>query len=122
TNLPISEEVYRNMLAKVKSYVEDKDLYVVKAKAGASENHAMNITVYCENAAQAVFASQIFIKDQDREGYDADFTVVALPNLKANGKEDGVNSEAFIIINFTDRVVLIGGTKYSGEINKSIFS
>lgn len=122
TNLPISEEVYRNMLAKVKSYVEDKDLYVVKAKAGASENHAMNITVYCENAAQAVFASQIFIKDQDREGYDADFTVVALPNLKANGKEDGVNSEAFIIINFTDRVVLIGGTKYSGEIKKSIFS
>lgn len=122
TNLPISEEVYRNMLAKVKSYVEDKDLYVVKAKAGASENHAMNITVYCENAAQAVFASQIFIKDQDREGYDADFTVVALPNLKANGKEDGVHSEAFIIINFTDRVVLIGGTKYSGEIKKSIFS
>lgn len=122
TNLPLSEEVYRSLLQKVKSYVEDKELYVIKAKAGASENHALNINVFCEDAAQAVFSSQIFIKDQDREGFDADFTVIALPNLKANGKEDGINSEAFVVINFTDRVVLIGGTKYSGEIKKSIFS
>ena len=87
TNLPLSEEVYRNLLQKVKSYVEDKELYVIKAKAGASENHSMNINVFCEDAAQAVFSSQIFIKDQDREGFDADFTVIALPNLKANGKK-----------------------------------
>ena len=122
TNLPLSEEVYRNLLQKVKSYVEDKELYVIKAKAGASENHAMDINVFCEDAAQAVFSSQIFIKDQDREGFDADFTVIALPNLKANGKEDGIHSEAFVIISFTDKLVLIGGTKYSGEIKKSIFS
>ena len=81
TNLPLSEEVYRSLLQKVKSYVEDKELYVIKAKAGASENHALNINVFCEDAAQAVFSSQIFIKDQDREGFDADFTVIALPNL-----------------------------------------
>lgn len=122
TNLPLSEEVYRNLLQKVKSYVEDKELYVIKAKAGASEIHAMDINVFCEDAAQAVFSSQIFIKDQDREGFDADFTVIALPNLKANGKEDGIHSEAFVIISFTDKLVLIGGTKYSGEIKKSIFS
>lgn len=122
TNLPLSEEVYQHLLMKVKSYVEDKELYVVKAKAGASEAHAINVNVFCENAAQAVFSSQIFIKDQDREGYEADFTVIALPELKARGKEDGVNSEAFVVISLADRLVLIGGTKYSGEIKKSIFS
>jgi len=122
SNLPLSQEVYDNILKKVKMYLVDKELYLIKAKAGASENHALNIHVFCEDAAQAVFSSQIFIKDQEREGYEADFTVVALPNLQAEGEKDGLHSEAFVIINFTDRLVLIGGTKYSGEIKKSIFS
>lgn len=122
TNLPMEEEVYEHLLGKVKDYMKEKELYLIKAKAGASEGHSLNINVICENAAQAVFSSQIFIKDTEREGLDADFTVVALPNLMAKGKEDGIHSEAFVILNFKDRLVLIGGTKYSGEIKKSIFS
>lgn len=121
-NIPMDETVYQNILDKVKTYIKDKDLYLIKCKAGASLKNSISVDVLTENAAQAVFASDIFIKDNDRIGYDADFTVVSLPELKANGKADGLNSEAFIIISFRDKLVLIGGTKYCGEIKKSVFS
>ncbi|NCC78894.1 MAG: phosphoenolpyruvate carboxykinase (ATP) [Clostridia bacterium] len=122
TNLPMDEEVYQNLLQKTKEYMREKELYLVKALAGSSDKYALKINVLCEDAAQAAFSSQIFIKDNEREDLDADFTVVALPNLKAEGEKDGIHSEAFIIISFRDRLVLIGGTKYSGEIKKSVFS
>ncbi|MGB4589166.1 MAG: phosphoenolpyruvate carboxykinase (ATP) [Clostridiaceae bacterium] len=121
-NIPMNEAVYQNILEKVKTYIKDKDLYLIKAKAGASVKNSISIDILTENAAQAVFACDIFIRDHERVGYDADFTVVSLPELKANGKADGLNSEAFIIINFKDKLVLIGGTKYCGEIKKSVFS
>lgn len=122
SNLGIEKEVYENLLAKVKKHIEDKKLYLVKSKVGASEKHSMDINVFHEDPAQAVFSSQIFIKDNEREGYDSDFTVMVVPSLTANGKEDGVNSEAFIVLNFTEKVVLIGGSKYAGEIKKSVFT
>lgn len=121
-NIPLSETVYHNILDKVKTYIKNKDLYLTKAKAGASLKNSISINVLTENAAQAVFSSDIFIKDKDREGYDADFTIIALPELKALGKADGINSEAFIILNFKDKLILIGGTGYCGEIKKSVFS
>lgn len=121
-NVPIEEKVYENLKNKVLNHIKDKEMYLVKAKAGADDRYTMKINVFCENPAQAVFASQIFIKDQDRKGYDADFTVIAVPSLEAEGEKDGVHSEAFVIISLKDKLVLIGGTKYSGEIKKSIFS
>lgn len=122
TNLPLDEEVYKNLLHKTKEYMKEKELYLIKAIAGSSDKYSLKINVLCEDAAQAAFSSQIFIKDNEREGLDADFTIVALPYLKAEGKADGIHSEAFIIISFKDRLVLIGGTKYTGEIKKSVFS
>src|SRR5690554_5687252 len=122
TNLPMEEDVYQNLLKKTKDYMKDKELYLVKALAGASDKYAIKINVLCEDAAQAAFSSQIFIKDNEREGLESDFTIVALPNMKAEGEKDGIHSEAFIIISFRDRLVLIGGTKYAGEIKKSVFS
>lgn len=121
-NIPMQEEVYENLLEKVKTYIKGKELYLIKAKAGASMENSLLIDVVCEDAAQAVFASNIFIRDNDRKGYAADFTVVAVPEMKANCVEDGLNSEAFIVISFMDKLILIGGTKYCGEIKKSIFS
>lgn len=121
-NLPLEAEVYKKLKEKVKNHLKDKEVFLVKAIAGADPNNDIKINVICENAAQAVFASQIFIKDREREGFDSDFSVVAVPSLKANGKEDGVNSEAFIVISLEEKLILIGGTLYSGEIKKSIFS
>ena len=121
-NQPMDEKIYEALKAKVKTYIKDKELYWVKAKASADEKYAITLNVLCEDAAQAAFSKQIFINDEDREDKDADFNLIALPNLKAEGQKDGINSEAFVIINFTEKLVLIGGTKYSGEIKKAVFS
>lgn len=122
SNLGIEQNVYENLKQKVMDHIADRKMYLVKGRAGADPNHTLKLNVLCENPAQAVFASQIFIKDNQRTGYDADFTVIAVPSLLAKGAEDGVNSEAFIILNFTERLILIGGSLYSGEIKKSIFT
>lgn len=122
TNLPMEPQVFAGLLAKARAYVKEKPLYLIKARAGADPQHSLRINVLCEDAAQAVFSKQIFLKDEEREGLEADFTVMALPNLKAEGPADGIHSEAFIVLNFTERLVLIGGTKYSGEIKKAVFS
>jgi len=121
TNLPLSEEAFSRIREKVKAHMADRDMFLVKARAGASEKETLKIDVLCENAAQALFATQIFIKDNGRQG-KPDFTVVAVPSLMLSGKEDGVNSEAGILISFKERLVIVWGTRYLGEIKTSIFS
>lgn len=121
-NFPMEPAVYEKLKTAVLDHISQRPMYLVKARAGADPEHTLRINVFCENPAQAVFANQIFIKDRSREGYGSDFDVIAVPSLKAKGAEDGLNSEAFIIVSFTDRLILIGGTLYSGEIKKSIFS
>lgn len=121
-NRPIDAEVYRKLKEKVIAYIEDREMFLVKARVGADPRFGLRINVITENAGQAVFASQIFIKDRDRETDEVDFTVVSVPSFKAEGKADGVRSEAFILLNLTEKLVLIGGTYYSGEIKKAVFS
>jgi phosphoenolpyruvate carboxykinase (ATP) len=121
TNLPVSEEVFARVRGKVLEHIKDRDMFLVKSRAGASDKETLKIDVLCENAAQALFATQIFIQDKEREG-KPDFTVVAVPSLLLSGKEDGLNSEAGILISFKERLVLICGTCYLGEIKKSVFS
>lgn len=121
-NLPMEPAVYENLKAKVMDHIQDRTMYLVKARAGADPNYTLRINVLCENPAQAVFANQIFIKDRTRIGYESDFTLIAVPSLKAKGAADGIHSEAFIVISFKDRLIFVGGSLYSGEIKKSIFS
>jgi len=123
-NQDISSETFENLFNKAMAYVKDKDLFVFEGFVGADLEYRMPIRVINEFAYQNLFAQQMFIKPKEgeRENFKPEFTVVALPDLKAVPEIDGTNSEVFIIINFEQKVVLIGGTKYSGEIKKSIFT
>lgn len=124
-NLPTNEEVFNNLYNKVKNYLENKNTYVFDGYVGAEEQYRMPIKVVCEYASQALFANRMFIRRDDiNEGADIkpEFTVISAPGFKADGEKDGINSEAFILMDFTKKIVLIGGTQYSGEIKKSIFS
>lgn len=123
-NLPIDENVYENLYKKVTEYLENKDLFVFDGFVGADKEYRLPIRVVCEYASQAMFSNQLFRRPTEAElaNHVPEFTVISAPGFKANGKEDGVNSEAFIIINFDKKIILIGGTKYSGEIKKSVFS
>lgn len=123
-NIPIEEEVFENLYKKVINHLEEKNLYIFEGFVGAHENYRIPVRVISEYASQALFANQLFIRPSKEEiqEFNEDFTVVAAPDFKANGKADGINSEAFIIINFEKKIILIGGTQYSGEIKKSMFS
>lgn len=124
-NQPISEEIFENLLNKVLHYLNTiEERFVFKGFAGADEAHRLPLQVINEYAWHNLFAKQLFIRPTEKElaELNPEFTVIDAPGFQADPKVDGTNSEAFILISFKKRVVLIGGTQYSGEIKKSIFT
>ncbi|MCI1945947.1 phosphoenolpyruvate carboxykinase (ATP) [Clostridium luticellarii] len=124
TNLSIDEGTFDRLYNRVLSYLQDRDIFVFDGFVGALSEYSMPIRVICEKASQALFATQMFRRPalDELKNFDPEFNVIAVPDFKACGKNDGINSEAFILINFDKRVILIGGTSYCGEIKKSVFS
>lgn len=124
-NVPFAEEGFWKMYAMVMDYLEQLDqLYVFDGYVGADPEHQMPLRVINQYAWQNLFARQLFIRPKRDQlaTHKPEFTVIAVPGLKAVPERDGTNSEAFVIVSFEQRVVLIGGTAYAGEIKKSIFS
>lgn len=125
-NQPIESEVFDHLFKKVVNYLDERnELFVFNGYAGADEDTRLNIRVVNEFAWHNLFAKDLFIEpDTKEEGLNIDpgFTIVSAPTFKANPEVDGTKSETFIIVNFTERIVLIGGTEYGGEMKKSIFS
>lgn len=123
-NMPIDESVFDNLYKKVTEYLSKKDIFVFDGSVGAMEEYKLSIRVVCEYASQALFANDLFRRPSkaELENHEPEFTVISAPDFKAKGKEDGVHSEAFILVNLEKKIILIGGTHYSGEIKKSIFS
>lgn len=124
-NRPISPEVFEKLYHKVVNYLqEQEEVFVFKGFAGADKNHQLPIQVVNEYAWHNLFAHQLFIRPTEEElkTHEAEFTILSAPNLKADPKVDGTESETFIIVSFEKRIILIGGTEYAGEMKKSIFS
>lgn len=123
-NLPIEESLFNNLYKKAVEYLDDKEVFIFDGAVGAEVKYRLPIRVICENASSALFSNQLFrrLDKKELEDFEPEFNVIVVPGLKAKGKEDGINSEAFILINFERKIVLIGGTQYCGEIKKSIFS
>ncbi len=124
-NVPISEQNFEFLYRRVLSYCQRKDLYIFDGFVGVDPNYRMSVRIVTEFAYQNLFAHQMFIrpKPEELENHQADFTVIAVPNLQGDPDiNDGINSEAFIVANFAKQLIIIGGSKYSGEIKKSVFS
>ena len=123
-NLPIEEKVFDKINKDVLKYLEGKDLFVFDGFSGASEKYRLQIRVICEYAYQAMFANQMFVRADEKQlkNHNPEFNIIVVPGFKAQGSKDGLNSEAFILINFSKKMILIGGTAYSGEIKKAVFS
>jgi phosphoenolpyruvate carboxykinase (ATP) len=123
-NQPTDEEVFDNLFEQVTDYLQDKKLYVKDCFAGADEKYRLNVRVVSEVAYHGLFSHNMFIRptnDQLKE-HEPDFTVLAAPNFKADPEKDGTRSETFILVNLEKEIILIGGTMYSGEVKKGIFS
>ena len=123
-NVPISVEAFENLYRKMLAYVQGRDLYIFDGFVGADEDYRMGVRVIAELPAQCLFSTQLFIRPSQEELKDhkADLTVIAVPGLEGDPATDGIRSEAFIVVSFERRLVLIGGSQYAGEIKKSVFS
>lgn len=124
-NQPIAPETFEKLYLKVLHYLGNKDeLFVRRAVAGADKSHSLSIRIVNELAWHNLFVRQLFIRPSVDElaSFIPEFTIISAPGFKADPEIDGTNSEAFIIVSFEKRTVLIGGTEYAGEMKKSIFS
>ncbi|NGP76825.1 phosphoenolpyruvate carboxykinase (ATP) [Balneolaceae bacterium YR4-1] len=123
-NQPTDEAVFDNLFEKVTEYLSDKKIYVKDCFAGADDKYRLNVRVVSEAAYHGLFAHNMFIRPNkdELENHEPEFTVLAAPNFKANPDVDGTDTETFILVNFDKKIILIGGTLYSGEVKKGIFS
>jgi phosphoenolpyruvate carboxykinase (ATP) len=124
-NRPIEPEHFRQLAIRLQAYLQGRDVFVQDCYAGADPDYRLRIRVVTETAWHNLFARTMFIRELDRsvlDRFQPDYTVVHCPNFQAIPELDHTRSEAFIVVNFASRVVIIGGTSYAGEIKKSIFS
>lgn len=123
-NLSIAPDKFEQLYRKVLTYVQGRNLYIFDGYVGSDPKYRYGVRVVNELASQNLFAHQMFLRPTPEElaNHEADFTVIAVPGLHGDPREDGIRSEAFIVLNIARRLVIIGGSYYSGEIKKSIFS
>ena len=123
-NIPISEDKFNEVYARILAYLENRDLFIFDGFAGADRRYSMSVRFINQYAAQNLFVHQLFIRPtiDELNNFKPDFTVICAPGFKANPVIDNTKTEAFIILNISKRIIIIGGSMYSGEIKKSIFS
>ena len=122
-NQPFEPVKFLALLDRVVKHMAERDLYVMDLHAGADPAYRLPITVVAEYAWHALFVKQLFVRPQLAElsKHVAEFTVIAAPEFEAVPQRDGTKSGTFILADFTRKIILIGGTKYAGEMKKSIF-
>lgn len=124
-NRPISPQNFERIHQKMIEYVDGHDLFVFDGYAGADPKYRIKVRVITQFAWHNLFARNMFIRETDCEklaDFEPDFTVFGCPLFQADPENDGTTSPTVIAVNFAQHLVLIGGTRYAGEIKKSIFA
>ncbi|MCR9256548.1 MAG: phosphoenolpyruvate carboxykinase [Alphaproteobacteria bacterium] len=123
-NKSVDQATFDMMHKRAAAYLQGKSVYVQDLFAGADADHRLNVRVVTQTAWHNLFARNMFIRPAaaDRTAFSPDFTIINVPGLEANGPDDGLNSETFILVDLSKKLILIGGTWYAGEIKKSIFT
>jgi phosphoenolpyruvate carboxykinase (ATP) len=123
-NAEMSEEHFFALRAEVIAYLDGQELFVRDARGGADPNHSLDVRVVTQHAWHNLFAYNMCLRPTPEEQavFQPEFTVLHAPGLKADPTKHGTNSGTFIVVNYKERQVLIGGSHYAGEIKKSIFS
>ena len=123
-NRPIEERQFEGLRGKVTSFLEDRDLYVVDAFAGADPAHRLALRVVTHSPWHALFAKTLFIDPTEYEirEHIPEALILHAPPVEADPEADGTRSGTFVVLHPSRSEVLIGGTYYAGEIKKSIFT
>jgi phosphoenolpyruvate carboxykinase (ATP) len=102
---------------------EQKELFVRDARAGADAEYGINVRLITPNAWQSLFAYNMFLRPHPHDiARDPDFVILHAPEFKADPKKHGTRTETGIVLSFADNTVIICGTRYAGEIKKSVFT
>ena len=124
-NVSTNEETFDRMRAKVVDFLSQQPtLFVQDLYCGADFSESLPIRIINHTAWHNAFARNMFIRPtpEQLEHHTPEFTVLHAPHFQADAKIDGLNSECFVIVHYGRKEVIIGGTRYAGEIKKSIFS
>jgi phosphoenolpyruvate carboxykinase (ATP) len=124
-NQPMSEAHFDALLADVRAHLGDRpELFVQDLYCGADAAHRLKVRYVLPNAWHAHFVRNMFIRPSDAEldGFDANFTVLHAPEMQADPARHGTRGGTFIVIHVGRRTILIGGTRYAGELKKSMFT
>jgi len=122
-NTPIAPSVFDALLTRMEAHTDGRELFVQDLYAGTDRQQRIGVRFIQEMAYHSLFVRNMFVRptDDDRDTFQPDWTVLNLPSFHADPARDGTRTDTFILVNFTRRMVLIGGTEYAGENKKAIF-
>ncbi len=124
-NRPYGATKFDELYSRLQGFLQGRDLFVQDCFGGADPNYQLPVRIITELAWHSMFARNMFIKPKTNEEYRRhvpEFTVIAVPSFKAFPQIDGTPTNTFIVINFEQRLCIIGNTGYGGEIKKSVFT
>jgi phosphoenolpyruvate carboxykinase (ATP) len=123
SNYAFHPDKFDLLLERVVEFLRGRDLFIQDLYAGADPQFRLPVRVINQYAWHNLFVRALFVRPsaQEMKSYQPEFTIVSAPEFQADPQRDGTRSEAFIIVNFTRKIILIGGTKYAGEMKKSVF-
>ena len=123
-NIGFNDTSFDSLYKKLTNYLSNKDLYVRDSYVCSLDDYRVNVRTICELPSSDFFTNNMFlrIKKDQISSFKEDWLLINAPNFLANPKIDNTRSENFSIINFSTKVIIIGGTGYTGEIKKAIFS
>lgn len=123
-NKPTDAETFDRLLDRMTTFAEGRDLFVQDVYAGQDPSYHLPVRAITQKAWHSLFINNMFVEATpgDLEDFDPSFTILDLCEFEANPERDNTNSEAFILVSFERKLVIIGGTHYGGEMKKSIFA
>jgi phosphoenolpyruvate carboxykinase (ATP) len=124
-NRPFSADKFDELFARLQGYLQGRDIFIQDCYGGSDPDYRLPVRIITEAAWHSLFARNMFIKPESTEEYRRfapEFTVIAAPGFKSFPQIDQTPTETFIVLNFAQKLCIIGNTGYGGEIKKSVFT
>jgi phosphoenolpyruvate carboxykinase (ATP) len=124
-NRPFSEDKFNLVLSRLRGFLQGRDLFVQDCYGGADPNYRLPVRIVTEYAWHSLFAHSLLIKPETHDEmrkFIPEFTIMSIPSFKGEPQTDGTLSPTFILLNFDQKLCIIGNSGYAGEIKKSVFT
>jgi phosphoenolpyruvate carboxykinase (ATP) len=121
-NKDFPQAKFNALKERMMAHAKDRELFVQDTFVGADPTYRLPVRIITELAWHSLFARTMFINNGDAASQRPEFTVINFPSFQADPQRDGTRSPTFILMDFSQKLVLVGGTSYAGETKKSVFT